>query len=282
MQTMAIFGGLATAMAIGLGSAPALAQTATPWVEGYNSKTRMMAGTVAKAGAQHRLVAGVEVQMPDGWKTYWRSPGDAGGVPPHFDWAGSENLGTAKVLYPAPERLKDASGDSVGYKKSVVFPIEITPKDATKPVTLNLALEFGVCREICVPAEAKLGLVLPVGVAAVAPNVVGALDLVPRKAIERRAGDPELKAGRALLNGEMPKLQFDVAFPDGIQGADLFVEAPDGIFLALPKMSGSSGAVQTFEIVLDSGIEPGNLKGKTLTLTMVAKTGQSEAAWKVN
>ena len=27
---------------------------------------------------------------PD-WKTYWRSPGDTG-IPPLFDWSGSENL----------------------------------------------------------------------------------------------------------------------------------------------------------------------------------------------
>ncbi len=99
--------------------------------------------------------------MADGWKTYWRNPGDAGGVPPYFDWAGSENLAGAKVLFPAPSRLKDASGDSVGYKKVVVLPVEVTAKDPAKPVTFKLAMEFGVCREICVPAEAKLSLAMP-------------------------------------------------------------------------------------------------------------------------
>ncbi len=264
-------------------SGPVAAQTATPWVEGYNSKTRMIAGSITTAGAQARSVAGVEITMPDGWKTYWRNPGDAGGVPPYFEWAGSENLGSAKVLYPAPSRLKDASGDSVGYKKAVVFPIEVTPKDATKPVTLTLAMEFGVCREICVPAEAKLSLVIPASVAPAPAALIDALEQVPRKAADRRPNDPTLKAGRATLIGDKPKLEVDVTFAGSGIGGDVFIEAPDGIFLALPKkVAGSTGATQTFEVDLATGIEPGDLKGKTLLVTMVSATGQSEATWKVD
>jgi DsbC/DsbD-like thiol-disulfide interchange protein len=259
------------------------AQTATPWAEGYNSKTRMIAGTVASAGGPTRLIAGVEITMADGWKTYWRNPGDAGGVPPYFDWAGSENLANAKVLFPSPARLKDASGDSVGYKKTVLFPIEVTAKDAGKPVMLNLALEYGVCREICVPAEAKLSLVLPTASTPPPPALAAAFDTVPRKAADRRPNDPELKAMRAMLTGDKPKLQIDVAFAGDGAGADVFLEAPDGIYLNLPRKMGSgSGPVQTFEVDLATGIEVGDLKGKNLLITMVSAAGQSEATWKVD
>src|SRR5207247_8452494 len=61
------------------------------------------------------------IAIPGGWKTYWRSPGDAGGVPPEFDWQGSENLAAARVKYPAPHRLHDdKAGDAVGYKDGVI------------------------------------------------------------------------------------------------------------------------------------------------------------------
>lgn len=274
-------------MTIGLGmllaAGAAQAQSATPWVEGYNSKTRMIAGSVAKAGAEARSVAGVEIMMPDGWKTYWRNPGDAGGVPPYFDWAGSENLGAAKVLYPAPSRMKDASGDSVGYKKAVVFPIEVTAKDPTMPVTLSLALEYGVCREICVPAEAKLSLTLPAKPGEAAPaTLTSALDIVPRKAADRRPNDPAFKAGRATLTGDKPKLEVDIAFAGSGVGGDVFIEAPDGIFLSLPRKVGAAGGTsQTFEVDLATGVEPGELKGKTVLVTMISATGQSEATWKI-
>jgi DsbC/DsbD-like thiol-disulfide interchange protein len=263
--------------------ATAHAQSATAWVEGYNSKTRMVAGTVATTGGAPRVFAGVEITMPDGWKTYWRNPGDAGGVPPYFDWAGSENLATAKVLYPQPSRLKDASGDSVGYKKAVVFPIEVTAKDPAKPVKLNLAMEFGVCREICVPAEAKLSLNLPTASTPPPPALTAALDMVPRKGADRRPGDPELKALRATLTGDKPKLEIDVAFTGDGAGADVFVEAPDGIYLNLPrKIGANAGPLQTFEVDLATGIEVGDLKGKMLLVTMVSAAGQSEATWKVD
>ena len=243
----------------------------------------MIAGTFAKSGGPSRTIAGIEITMADGWKTYWRNPGDAGGVPPYFDWAGSENLASAKVLFPAPSRLKDASGDSVGYKKAVVFPVEVTAKEPSKPVTLNLAMEFGVCREICVPAEAKLTLSLPTAGTPMPAVLATALELVPRKATDRRPSDPELKATRAMLTGDKPSLSVDVAFPGDGAGADVFIEAPDGVYLNLPKkIQGASASVQTFEIDLATGVDIAEIKGKTLVVTMVSATGQSEATWKID
>ncbi|MEG4641374.1 protein-disulfide reductase DsbD domain-containing protein, partial [Paracoccus sp. APAP_BH8] len=50
-------------------------------------------GKAADLGATaegHRMTA-LHLRLEPGWKTYWRSPGDAG-VPPRFDWAASRNL----------------------------------------------------------------------------------------------------------------------------------------------------------------------------------------------
>jgi DsbC/DsbD-like thiol-disulfide interchange protein len=279
LHTAALAAGLSACAVAGSASA----ETATPWIEGYNSRTRLVVGKLAKPGEAARIISGVEITMPEGWKTYWRNPGDAGGVPPHFDWAGSENVASARVLYPQPQRLKDASGDSVGYKKAVMFPIDITPRDPSKPVMINLALEYGVCREICVPAEAKLQLAVPAGDSAMPTALIAALDIVPRKASDRRPNDPTLKAMRATLTGDKPKLEFDVAFAGSGAGGDVFVEAPDGIYLNLPRRVGAgTGALQTFEIDLATGVEAGDLKGKMLLVTMVSAAGQSEATWKVD
>jgi DsbC/DsbD-like thiol-disulfide interchange protein len=228
-------------------------------------------------------VAGIEIKLADGWKTYWRMPGDAGGIPPSFDWTGSTNLAAATVLYPAPLRLKDPEGDSVGYKAGVVFPVEVTPKDAAQPIELRLALEYGICREICVPTEAKLALSIPPQTTGNLPSAIAtALAAVPRAAGGHRKTDPELLRANATLAGEKPSLVFEAAFPGGADGADLFVEAPDGIFVSLPKRVGeASGNVVRFEVDLDPGVEPEELRGKTLVLTMVSDAGQSETTWKV-
>jgi DsbC/DsbD-like thiol-disulfide interchange protein len=265
---------------------PAAAQgVATPWVDGYNSKTRLIAATFETP--KPMVNAGIEISMAPGWKTYWRNPGDAGGVPPNLDWSASSNVAAVKMLFPAPSRLKDASGDSIGYKSTVVFPLEVTPKDASKPVDLKLAVEFGVCREICVPAEAKLNLSVPVAGnvgsdKTVFDTLVATHAAVPRKATERRPTDPELKAVTATLTGDKPSIIIEAAFPGGTTGADLFLEASDGVFVPMPAAKATiTGNVARFTVDLSTGVEPAELKGRTLTLTFVSPTGASEATHKL-
>ena len=178
--------------------------------------------------------------------------------------------------------MKDATGDAVGYKKSVVFPVEVTAKDPAKPVKLNLTMEYGVCREICVPAEAKISLALPTAGTPAPVSLIAALDRVPRRKAERRSTDPELREVRATLIGAKPNLQIDVAFPGDGAGADVFVEAADGVYLSLPRKTGAAAGIQTFEVDLATGIEVAELKGKVLTVTMVSVAGASEATWKVD
>src|SRR5260221_5305895 len=100
----------------------------SPWVELHNARVRMLAGPPAAKAAKAYL-AGVEITLSEGWKTYWRMPGDAG-VPPSFDWAGSTNVASVDVRYPAPSRLHEPGAETIGYKHSVLFPVEIVPKDS--------------------------------------------------------------------------------------------------------------------------------------------------------
>ena len=120
-------------------------------------------------------MAGVELQLPEGWKTYWRFPGEAGGVPPSFDWSKSTNLESAQVLYPAPKRFTDKAGDTIGYKGTVVFPVRLKPKDAVEADRPASRSHYGVCKDICIPAEAELALerCSPIGRAARARRTHG-------------------------------------------------------------------------------------------------------------
>jgi DsbC/DsbD-like thiol-disulfide interchange protein len=259
--------------------ATAFAQSATPWTEGYNSKTRLLAGQVP-FGAERRAVVGVEIALAPGWKTYWRAPGDSGGVPPIFDLSQSKNLASATVHYPAPHRMVDVAGEAVGYKGGVIFPIEVVAADRAKPIALEVVIEYGICREICVPAEARMSLVLdPASLAAAPAAITAALETVPRAAGKRRPTDPELKAVTAVLAGDKPRIEIEAVFPGSGEGADVFVEASEGIYLPLPRRIGAgAGPVLRFEIDLATGVEPAELKGKTLTFTLVSAAGQSEAA----
>jgi len=260
---------------LALPSAHAAAGLASDWAEGHNSRARLIAGSG---------VAGVEVQMPEGWKTYWRNPGDAGGVPPSFDWSKSENLAAAHVLYPAPKRLTDRAGDTVGYKGTVVFPVRLEPKDPTKPIDLQLTLDYGVCKEICIPAEAALSLAIaPEQASDASPELADALKRVPAPEGKRRPGDPVLTRVRSELAGPKPRLLLEAEFPGGAEHADIFVEAPEGLYVPLPKKIADDGAGRaTFEIELTDGIDAKDLKDKQLTATLVSDKGQSEATFSVD
>ena len=66
------------------------------------------ASSPAKDGTLH---AGIEIRLDQGWKTYWRYPGDSG-IPPQFDFSASENVKAVTVLWPAPQRFDDGGGEA--------------------------------------------------------------------------------------------------------------------------------------------------------------------------
>lgn len=111
-----------------------------------------------EADGQH--IAGLSIRLAPGWKTYWRAPGD-GGIPPQFNWSGSQNLSDVKVHYPVPEVMDQNGIRSIGYYRDVVFPLTVTAQDRSRPVELTGEIEIGVCQEICVPMTLQVRAVLP-------------------------------------------------------------------------------------------------------------------------
>jgi DsbC/DsbD-like thiol-disulfide interchange protein len=253
----------------------------SPWVDGYKARARLLAGVPAGAtGAP--LMAFVEIELPEGWKTYWRSPGDAGGLPPSFDWSKSANLASVNVLYPAPKLMIDKAGATIGYKDRVIFPVEIKPQDAEKPMSLGLALDFGICKDICVPVQAELAIDIPASANDAAPEEAAeALAHVPRGDGERRSGDPMLKQAKATLDGAKPALVLEADFGGDTDEAAIFLEAPDALYLPVPVKTTAQGGVATFEADLSKDVDLAALRGKTVTATLVGRTGASVAQFEL-
>lgn len=249
------------------------------WAEQHASRVRLVTGGAKAAGGSS--LAGLQIVLDEGWKTYWRMPGDAG-VPPAFDWAGSSNVAAITVLYPAPQRMPEAGGVAVGYKQSVLLPIEVAPHDPAKPVALKLALEYGACREICIPATASLELTIPAGAKrAPPPELIAALERVPRPSQSRRKTDPELKrvAIDAATAGS-PRLTIEAVFGGPAEATDVFIEAPAGLYVPLPRRVAPGGADGVLRFETDLGRDLAqDLKGKTLTITLVSAAGASETQW---
>jgi DsbC/DsbD-like thiol-disulfide interchange protein len=144
----------ATLALSGLIAAPALAEALS---QDDIIAARLLPGWQAADGT--RIVA-LHLDLADGWKTYWRAPGDTG-IPPLFDWAGSTNLKSVRVLWPRPEVFLVNGMQSIGYKHEVVLPIVLTTQTPGAPISLRTGIDLGVCRDICVPARLDLSLDLP-------------------------------------------------------------------------------------------------------------------------
>lgn len=250
-------------LALSLANA-ARAADASAWSDDTRSSLRLIAGSNASGATP--LHAGIEIKMRPGWHTYWRYPGDSG-VPPRFDFSGSENLKSAKVLYPAPSLHSDEGGQSLGYEGGVIFPVVVTAATPGKPVQLRLKAEYAVCEKLCVPAEGRVELPLNAGTSGEDAALKSAQAQVPELV---PAADVGLTA-RRVNNGPKPLVMVDLTAPAG-KPIQLFVEGPSPEWaLPIPKPAqGAPAGHQHFAFELD-GLPPGvDPKGQfDLTFTVV-------------
>ena len=213
------------------------AEPASDWIAGPKSAARLIAAPAPEAGPYK---AGVELRLEGGAHTYWRTPGEAG-VPPVFDFAGSENVKNAVVSYPAPMRIDEAGLDLFGYRGQVIFPVDVELADDSRPAVLALSLDYAVCGAICLPVKAKVTLALPArpaGAAAPPPASPEAAALQAASAKVPLRLDAAARGARFAIardEGAVPptwrvrvRTEPDSAAAHGPDAADLFVEFPQG------------------------------------------------------
>lgn len=276
-----LFAGLAAAT-LYLLPAQAGEDLAGDWIEGHKNRARILAGTVEGAPAG-RVLAFVEIAMDKGWKTYWRNPGTAGGIPPVFDWSKSKNVAALDVLYPVPQVMSDKAGDVIGYKEHVIFPLRITAKDASQPIGLDVLASYGICETLCVPAEAPLTLDIPSGALPEASaDAAAAFQRVPRVASEMRPDDPGDLTVARRADGAGLRLTLSARFPGAADAAAVFLDAGDGRYLPLPTRAGVEGDRVRFEVSVPDASDAAALKGASVIAVLKGEKGQSEHAFVID
>ena len=140
---------------------------------------RVLPGWRTAAGTH---MAGLEILLAPGWKTYWRAPGDAG-IPPEFLWSDASNVAGMSLHWPVPEVSHQNGLRTIGYSDRIVIPMEFATPEAGAAARISGEVEIGVCAEICVPVRLPISAELPPG-GGRSPEIVSALLDAPEAAEE--------------------------------------------------------------------------------------------------
>jgi len=205
---------------------------ASPWTASERGGVRLVSAVTA-TGSARTLALGLEFALKPGWKTYWRVPGESG-MPPRFDWSGSENVAEATVAWPSPMRFEIAGTQSYGYEGRVVLPIRVELAEPGKAAALRLNLRYAICREVCVPEEARLALDLPAGRAGASPHARAIA------AFAARAPQPGRRLGWRIERASLAPA------PGGDGRWELVVEAASAAPFRAPELVAEGGERQHF------------------------------------
>lgn len=233
--------------------------------EGYAQARLVATGT----GPDGRISAGIEIVLEPGWKTYWRSPGDAG-IAPLFDFSASSNIdGAPEIEFPVPHRLDDGYSVTNIFQDRVVLPATLSATDPGSPVRLVLSLDIGVCAEICIPEHYELMLDITPGEADAEAQAI----LAEARAALPKHSEPGVFAvdGIARAGGADKRPVFDVEIvaPDAA-GAEIFVEGPADWYPAPPKLISTNGNRATFSIEFSRLGSKTPIGGNTFRVTVVS------------
>ena len=184
--------------------------------------------------------AGLEVKLADGWKIYWRSPGDAG-LPPMLEFAGGASH---EMRFPAPTRFTLFGFETFGYSDAVIFPLRIDTPAGAGDLELAAAFSGLVCADVCIPVDEMLTLRLDRGDAAPSPHAFG---IAKAEALVPSVGTSN---GYRITRTELRGGQLEVAIaahddtPFIMRQGDVLVEsAVQGVGFARPHFLGDVGRI---------------------------------------
>jgi suppressor for copper-sensitivity B len=225
-----------------------------------------LVSAVTGTGNLQTLPAGVDITLKSGWKTYWRSPGDAG-FAPEVTFDGSENVASAKLLYPTPHRFELFGLQTFGYKDEVVYPLSVMPARPGEPVKLRAQLRYLVCEQVCIPYNADLALDIPAGPASPsdqAPLVNKFRAMVPGdgKGSGLQLTNVRVESGSKLVASAVSDGQSFTA-------PDLIVEGPNALLFGKPEVALSADRHRaTLTLPIERSADSSEAATGDLTLTL--------------
>ncbi|MBK8174110.1 MAG: thioredoxin family protein [Rhodospirillales bacterium] len=242
-------------------------EPASEWAQTDHGGVRLISSQNA-VGRDDIVLLGLQFRMLPGWHIYWRSPGDAG-FPPRADWSASENLASAEIEWPAPQRFSVLDLQTVGYSGAVILPVTAHLAKPGEPLHLRARIDYLTCSDICVPYTADLALDLPAGTPA--PSMF-AHDLARARAAVPGPPGPTFTIDRVSIDSAAAPsvLAVDVHADPPLEQPDVFIEAASPLSLDAPMVSHGANGATTFRLPINAAQQSDPLLvGLAVTVTIV-------------
>jgi thiol:disulfide interchange protein DsbD len=153
------------------------------------------------------ITLGLHFTIDSGWHTYWLNPGDAG-LATSFVLKLPMGFHAGKTLWPIPQKITLPGVTDFGYENECLLMIPVNVPKNLKPGELfkfTAKVQWLVCKETCIPGEAKLTLEVPVA----SSSAVSALNPLFAKARENL---PAHYPPEVTPIGTLDAHQFQLAF----------------------------------------------------------------------
>jgi len=217
------------------------------WQEVEGARIRLSFQMTPRKKYDGSSIGLIEVELDEGWKTYWKNPGSSG-MPPQI----TINDEAWEIHFPTPSLIKDKVGDGwvFGYKSRVTFPFFFRRKQerGMNVKEISGTLHIGICKEICIPAQIDFH-----APNAYVPDTIteGRFEAVyaalPQWAREQFSVISAQRADKHII------LQLKVLRKEKIK--QLFVDARD-VELGLPELVAKTKNTQSYRVPILSGSLP--------------------------
>jgi len=242
-----------------------------------NVKARIVS-EVSSLGPGQSAWFALELDIRDGWHTYWRNPGDSGEAT-KLTWQLPPGFTAGGIVWTTPHSFEVAPLVNYGYAKHAVHLVQITaPKDLKAGASIDLTAKASwlVCSDVCIPETADLKLQIPASAQA---GGVDAKDAALFTEARSELPSAELAATSARLEGDQLILSLGKewgATLSQIKSLTFFPYDEGSIEYAAPqKLIRSNDAVQLSMKIGYQPPKPGTIRG---VLVATEQTGNDTVA----
>ena len=149
----------------------------------------------------------IKIDLKDGWKTYWKNPGDAG-LPIEINWGENSKKVDHEILFPFPQKYLSNDVLTIGYENEVVFIVKIKLNDLTDNIKQKLKLNYLVCEDICIPISEEKTIDLNFKNIKNSSDFINSYNKIPKKINYEDIAEKKILSPKKVRLFVKPNLEF--------------------------------------------------------------------------